>query len=294
MTDKKKTDSTVIAKTDDGSVQITLVIPWKKVEDTLNKTATELGKNYEVAGFRKGKAPLDRLLKQIPRETLVKETLQKVLPEVFGKAIHDHKITPGMYPRFEILAADDEKDWQVRATTCEMPTVNLGDYKKTVGGILKAKAIWTPGKGDEKAKEMTREEKEQEAMKTLLESVEIKLPKVLIDQEVDSRLASLLERIEKLGLTLESYLNSAGKTPESLREEYRETAEATMKMEFVLGKIAQEEKLDPAESEVKAFIQAGAADPNLAKQLESEEQKQVIRSVLRKRKALDMLVALGS
>ena len=56
----------------------------------------------------------------------------------------------------------------------------------------------------------------------------------------------------------------------------------------------EEEKLDPAESEVEAFIQASAADPSLAKQFESEEQKQVIKSVLRKRKALDMLVALGS
>lgn len=296
MASKKKLGSTVVAKTDDGSVQITLIIPWKDVQTVLNKTVTELGKDYSVAGFRKGKAPLDRLMKQIPRETLVRETLQKILPEMFGKAIHDHKITPGMYPRFEILTAEDEKDWQVRATSCEMPTVNLGDYKKTVGGVLRAKAIWTPEKGDEKKKEkeMTREEKEQEAMKTLLENVEVKIPKVLIDQEVDSRLASLLERIEKLGLTLESYLSSVGKTPESLRDEYQETAEATMKMEFVLGKIAQEEKLDPAESEVEAFIQASAADPNLAKQFESEDQKQIIKSVLRKRKALDMLVALGS
>jgi len=296
MASKKKLDSTVVAKTDDGSVQITLIIPWKKAEDTLSETASELGKDYSVAGFRKGKAPLDRLLKQIPRETLVQETLQKILPEMFGKAISDNKITPGMYPRFEILVAEDDKDWQVRATTCEMPTVSLGDYKQSLKLHYKkaASRIWTPKDGKEEKKEMTREEKEQEAMKTVLESVEIKLPKVLIDQEVNSRLASLLERIEKLGLTLESYLSSVGKTPESLRNEYWKTAEATMRMEFVLSKIAQEEKLDPAESEVEAFIQASAADPSLAKQFESEEQKQVIKSVLRKRKALDMLVALGS
>jgi hypothetical protein len=34
----------------------------------------------------------------------------------------------------------------------------------------------------------------------------------LIDEEVNSRLSKLLERIEKLGLTLESYLSSIGKT----------------------------------------------------------------------------------
>src|SRR4030043_356465 len=119
--------------------------------------------------------------------------------------IKKYMITPAIYPKIELISAEEEKDWQIRAITCELPDVDLGNYKRELSDKKKTSVIWTPGK-DKKddTNTPTREEKEQEVIKTLLENIKVNISKVLIDEEVNSRLSKLLERIEKLGLSLES------------------------------------------------------------------------------------------
>jgi len=50
-------------------------------------------------------------------------------------------------------------------------------------------------------------------MDFLLRNIKIEIPKLLIEEEVNTRLSQLLERIEKLGLDLEKYLQTIGKQP---------------------------------------------------------------------------------
>jgi len=286
-----------VARQEDGEIQLTLVVPWVRLEKEMESQVKEMGKTITVPGFRKGKAPIDRVTAHISKDELVERVLHKILPEMFGKAIEEHKIRPVMYPKFEIVKAEEGEDWQIRAVTCELGEIKLGDYKSQVRGALRAKAIWTPdaakaaasGEGKE---ELTPEEKEQLAIEALLKSVEMKLPEILVNREVESKLAGLLERLEKLGLSLESYLSSTGKTPEQLREEYKDQAERTLKLEIILNKVAEEEKITVGEEEIMSFIKAAKADPNLGDKLDGPEQKRIIGSILRKRKVLDGLAAL--
>ncbi|MFV1917774.1 MAG: trigger factor [Patescibacteria group bacterium] len=306
---RRETESaqSVIAQSEDGSIQITFTLPWKVVEKSKGEAISELGKDIEVAGFRKGNAPEEKLLEKISQNTLIERTLSKILPGLFAEAIKKHKINPAIYPKFEVLKKTEGEDWQVRAQTAEIPEINLGDYKKIIEGETRAKGIWTPssanlpagkagateGKPDNKeGKEVSRQEKEQEVIKLLIKNISFDLPKILVEEEVNSRLSRLLERIEKLGINLDSYLASIGKTAIQLRKEYEGQARNALKLDLILAQISKKEGLKVEKSEVDAAIKAGSSDPKLAEKLDTPEQRRLIESVLLRRAALDSLVSL--
>lgn len=280
-----------LAKSEDGTVQITFTIPFETVAKAREEALKEYAKDIEVPGFRKGKAPLETIRQRVDEGSLIEHTLSHLLPKALGQVISENKIRPAIYPKFELIKAGEGEQWEVRAVTCEVPVVNLGNYKKVVSGALRAKSIWTPGKG-EKPKEPSKEEKEQEIIKTLLETVKIEVPKLLVEEEVNARLSNLLEKIERLGLTLDSYLSSLGKTPEALRSEYQVQAKNTIALDLILTTIAQEEKIDIKETQVDEAVKAAAADTKVAQRLNTPEQRRLIRGVLARRAALDSLSAL--
>ena len=291
-----KAPSASLAKSNDGTIQITFTIPFGQIKKAKEAAASEIGKNIQVPGFRKGKAPLDKVISQIPQNTLIEKTLGKILPKLLAAAINEHKIKPAVYPKFELVKAVEGEDWQIRAVTCELPEINLGDYKKIIAGALRAKAIWTPDSaktaGDKSDKKISKEEKEQEIIKTLLETIKITIPKLLINEEVNHKLSNLLARLEKLGLTLETYLPSIGKTAETLRAEYEKQAKEALSLDLILNKIAEKEKIKVSEKQIQEMIKVSAADPKLAEKLDTPEQRRLIESILRRRAALDSLSAL--
>jgi FKBP-type peptidyl-prolyl cis-trans isomerase (trigger factor) len=224
--------------------------------------------------------------KKVSPEDLIEKTLAKILPEALGQAITENKLKPAIYPKFELIKADDNANWQVRAVTCELPQVEVGDYKKLITDNLK-KVIITP-----QTKEKTQEQKEQEVIKLLIETIKIKMPKILIDEEVNSRLSQLLNRIEKLGLNLDSYLASVGKTPQTVRDEYTVQAQNTIALELILQKIAEEQQIKVDEKQIDEVIKVSGADPKTSEKLNTPEQRLFIASILRKKAALESLTAL--
>ena len=269
------------ARNDNGNVQITFTIPFDQITAARAKVVEELAKGATVPGFRKGKAPTSQVEKTTAPEKLIEKTLAKLLPQALGEAITEHKIKPAIYPKFELIKADDNADWQVRALTCEIPQFELGDYKKLITDNLKSHSA-----------EATRDKKEESVIKLLIETIKINIPKILIDEEVNSRLSRLLERIEKLGLNLDSYLASVGKTPQSLREEYIVQAKNTIALELILQKIAKQEAVKIDEKQIDEVIKVSEADTKTTERLNTPEQRLFIASILRKKAALESLTAL--
>lgn len=288
--------SSVIARPDNGNIQITFTIPFKLIEESKAEVVKEFAKDVEIPGFRKGMAPLDKVEAKIPQETLIEHSLSHLLPGALADAITENKLQIAIYPKYELISAKENEPWQIMGTTCELPKVELGDYKKIVTGAVRASNLWTPDKGkvDDK-KEQTPEQKEQIAIKTLLESVKLNIPQILIEEEADSRLASLLSRLEKLGLALESYLASVNKKAEDLRADYANQAKDAISLDLILNKIAEVEKLDVDAKEIDAALNMSPVNVN-AKDVdprELEDRKRLMESILRRRKALDFLVTLG-
>ena len=184
-----------------------------------------------------------------------------------------------MNPKIHAQKLDDDKDWEFTATTCETPTVELNGYKDAVKKVTAKGKIVVPGKKEEGPKF-------EDIMKAMAESVKVSLPKILIEQEADRMLSQLLADVQKLGLSLDQYLSSTGRTPENMREEYEKKAESDLKIEFALQKISEEEKITVEEKEIDEAI-GKAKDDAERKNLESN--RYLLANILRQQKTLDFL-----
>lgn len=303
---KESKITSVLARQDDGAIQLTLTIPEEIILKIRELVIKRLIDELTIPGFRKGKAPNDLALKQIDMQRVYENTLQHLLPEAYAQAVTEHNLQPVLAPRFELLNVDEGQDWQVRAHTCEAPNVVLGDYKSKIKDLKKSD-IWIPGNpsagfhsdesseraGQEK-KERTQEDKEQQVIKTILDTSDAKIPTLLIDEEVNHRLSQLVEQVQKLGLSVEQYLNSTGKNVEQLKSEYAEQAKESIKLVLALNKVAQEEKVDISDQEIDAIMSAGSnalSKENLNNDQQAE-QKRLVRSVLLRRKAIESLTSL--
>jgi FKBP-type peptidyl-prolyl cis-trans isomerase (trigger factor) len=282
----------VVAKSEDGTLQITYTIPYDEVTTSENLVLAELAKDTTVPGFRKGKAPISKVKERISHETLLEKSLGRILPKYLAETLTKEKFRIAIYPKFELISAKEGEPWQIRATTCEVPKLELGDYKKEVAGKARASAIVTsPNAKASEVKELTHEEKEQLAISALISTSKVAIPKILLEEEVNARLAKLLERLERLGLSLDQYLGSISKTAENLRTEYEDQSRQALLLDLALLTLADKEGIKVEDAEINDTIKASAGDPDLAKRLETPEEKSLIRTVLLKKKALEKIVS---
>jgi FKBP-type peptidyl-prolyl cis-trans isomerase (trigger factor) len=268
-----------IQKQEDQTITLTITIPWADVKKTKNAIVADYTKSAQVPGFRKGKAPKKLVEDKIDEEKVREEALKKLLPQFYLQAINEHKINPVIAPRVHVEKLEEEKDWQFIAVTCELPEIKLGSYKDDVKKITAKSKIIIPGK---EATEVSFDD----IVKEVLASVEIKIPKIIIEQEVERLLSQTLDEVKKLGLTLDQYLGSTGRKAEDLRREYELKAENDIKLEFVLQKIAQEENITVEDKEVDEAIKQAKSD---TERQNLENNKHLLGSILKQQKTLDFL-----
>lgn len=266
----------------DGTITLTITLPQADISKARTVVIDEIVKNADVPGFRKGKAPEDMVKGRINEDQVRENILKKLLPNAYSQAVQEHNVRPIINPHLHIDKVEEGQDWTITAVTCEMPKVNLGTYKQNIGKLTAKSKIVIPGKEQNKPSS-------EEVMKVLLESVDVQIPKVLIDQETDRLLAQLLDDIKKLGLGLEQYLATTKRSPDDLRNEYAKRAADDIKTEFVLQAVAEDEKITVDPKEVDEAIQR-AKDP--AERQNMEANRYLLAGILRQQKTLDFLMNL--
>lgn len=269
----------------DGTITLTLTIPWTEIQSTYQVVLTETAGAAEIAGFRKGKAPKQIVEDSVDKTKVYEETIKRLIPKAYTDAITAAKISPIMMPQVELKEAQEGKDWVVTAKTCQRPTVELLDYKKAVSE-LKARTsskIVVPGKEEEAKKGPSVDE----VLDAILSSVKATIPGILLEHEVTHQLSQLVDQTKRLGLTVEQYLASTGKTVDSLREEFKKQAERNLTIEFALETIADAEKVAVAPEEVESLIKT-AKTPEEKTALEG--QKYYLASLIRRQKTVDLLM----
>lgn len=283
MTDKI---SSATARESNGNIQITFTIPFSLIQKAQEETLEEMAKDVEVPGFRKGSAPISKVREKVSQNSLIEHSLGHILPKALGEVIDKEKLKLAIYPKFELIKAEENDAWQIRGITCELPDVELGDFKKFIPGEIRAASL---------KKELTKEEKEGVVIKALIDNIKINTPQILIEEEADSRLSNLLARIEKLGLTLEGYLSSVGKSAQDLRADYSVQAKEAIALDLTLSKVAEVEgvKVEPKEIDNAMAVSDASQSQEASAKRDVESKKRLIESTLRRRKALDFLVSLS-
>ncbi len=275
---------TSIDRQKDGTIKITITLPQETIAKTGTAVIDDLAKQTNVAGFRKGKAPADLAASKLNPEQIKEEILKKLLPQAYMEAVEEHKLKPIMNPKMHIEKVEEGKAWVFNALTCEMPQVDPGPYKKNVQKVTAKSKIIIPGRENEDKKPTL-----EEVMKAVLEEAKVEVPQILIEQEADRLLSQLLSDIKRLGLSLDQYLGTTNRKPEDLRAEYSKRAEEDIKLEFVLQKIAETEKVTVEEKEIEEAIQK-AKDPKERQNM--EDNKYLLAGILRQQKTLDLLMNL--
>jgi len=278
-------------KLPDGTIEITINIPWKRVLTAYQKKLEQLAKVIDVKGFRKGKAPVKMAEKQLNKTTVYQEILKEIIPDLYLEAVKEHKLKPIVNPQISVVSLEENKDWQIKATTCEIPEIKLGKYKEEIKKVLASDKIWVPGEDKEKQTQETETKKLDKIFKTLIESIKFKVPEILIQEEANKMLSKLIDQTNQLGLTLEQYLASSGKTSDQIKKEYQNQAAQTIKLELILSKIADEEKIKVTDDQVEQMIKS-IPEKETQESFKNEAQKAYIRQILRKRQVIDNLSKL--
>lgn len=276
-----------------GTIELTITMPASAVKKAWDEVLDNAVKNAEVAGFRKGKAPKNLVEEKIDKTKIKEEVLKKLLPQYYMEAVKEQNINPIISPKIHVEKLEDpktlseSKGWQFVALTCEAPKISLNNYKDKVKSLTAKSKIIIPGKDRTLNSAQARQEvKFEEIVKALVDSVKVEVPEILLTQEVDKLLSQTLDEIKRLGLTLDQYLSSSNKTPETLRAECTARAKNDITLGFALQKIAQEEKITVEEKEIEETIQK-AKDPNEKKNLENN--RYLLANILRQQKSLDFL-----
>ena len=75
----------------------------------------------------------------------------------------------------------------------------------------------------------------------------------LVESELNRKLTQLLDDVQKIGLTVDSYLQSKGLTMERLKEQYTREITDMYKLEFILLDIADKESWGERRRHEQAF-----------------------------------------
>ena len=146
----------------------------------------------------------------------------------------------------------------------------LDDFKKDIKDKLE-KQIETVNKNNY----------ERKLLEKVTDICEVKVPKVLIEREMDYMMKSLEDDLKSKDLSLQDYYKSIKTDEEKVKKEYGIVAEKRLKQELVLDKISQVENLQVTEKEVKDKIKT------LAKEMKQDPLK--VEATFKKNNNLDGL-----
>jgi len=276
-----------------NTVELIIDIPKQEIKSAYQKAFLSLQKELTLPGFRKGSVPKELAEKNIKKEKVYEKLIADLIPKIYEEIIKKENLTPLSLPKIELLKAKEEEDWQIKITLAQKPTVDLKNLKQIVQKVKaeqKKEDIWVPGK--------TQKEKENQEVKNqkllnlilnaLLKEIPCEISDLLIEEELNHRLASLLDDIKKIGLTVDAYLKSKNLTIEQLKEQYRKEIEETYKLEFILLAVADKENITVEKQDFeKIFVNLSPEERKKA-----EENSYFYASILRKQKTIDFLINL--
>jgi trigger factor len=139
--------------------------------------------------------------------------------------------------------------------------------------------------------EETEDTKIQKIFRALLEKITVRVPEILIRQEVNHSLSRMVQQLDRLKISLDDYLKSVKKTAEELHQEFAVQALTSLQVEFILNEIAKTEKFEVSEKEIDDII-ASIPDENVRKASELPGQRSMVASTLLRRRTVEHLLGL--
>lgn len=188
-----------------------------------------------------------------------------------------------VYPQVEV-----PKDWKKLSDTVkleESAPATQDEVQKTLDDLQKSRAKTEEGKepvlpelNDEFAKSLgafdsmvalreqiqkgiteekvrqARDKRRGKLIEALLDKSDLAVPAIFVESELQKILAQMSEDVSRMGMQMDDYLKRVSKTEEDLKNEFRDQARKRAKLQLLLNKIAEEEKIEADQTAVAAEI----------------------------------------
>ena len=257
-----------------GEVPYSAVLPYRQI------ALKHIAEHLELPGFRPGKVPVDMARKKVGELAVLEEAVELFVKDFYIELIEAHKIEAVGRPDIRVtkLAVGNPVVLTVRATV--YPEVALPKNWKQLhekialepysGELPKMKVPPSPEE-EQKAREyLAKDKRRGRLIEALLEKSTLSVPRIFIESELEKIMAQMREDVKRFGMEFEEYLKKTNKTEGAVRDDFREQAAKRAKLQLVLNKIAQEEKLEADETAVATEIKHAMehfpdANPELVK-----------------------------
>ncbi len=275
-----------------SQIELRIEIPIEEFNDFIEKAVLNLGKDLEIEGFRKGKAPKEMIEKSISQERILTTAADYAIQKNYSKAISEKNIDAIAAPEIEILKMAKNNPFEFKAKVWVMPEIELPDYQKIVSGIKRKKIEVTKEEIEKMRQEKEKWEKEklrQEILEKIAEKSKLEIPEILIEQEKKRMLQNVKTGVlQTLQISFEEYLKKINKTEKQLLDSFGPEVEKRIKSSLILKQIGEKEKILVSDQEIEEELKKSPGfGPQ--KEIDSEKLKSYTKEILKHEKTFNLL-----
>lgn len=126
-------------KLENSRVELEIAVDAAAFSDAVSKAFKKNAKNFNVPGFRKGKAPRHLIEQMYGKDVFHYDAVNEIFPEVYDEAVKAAGLEPVDRPEAELVSTSLEDGAVLKVVVTVKPEVELGDYK----GLKATKTVHT-------------------------------------------------------------------------------------------------------------------------------------------------------
>lgn len=139
------------------------------------------------------------------------------------------------------------------------------------------------------------QQNENNVIKAVVENASADIPEAMILTVADNMLSEYAERLKNQGIPFDQYMKITGQTPDSLRDQMKDSAKQNIMTNLVLEAVANAENIEVSdekvEEEIKKLADGYKMEAETVKELMGQEGLKNMKADLRCQEAIDFLVA---
>jgi trigger factor len=130
--------TTEVERIDDVSVRLTVEAAPDRVRAAFDRAARVIAKDFNVPGFRKGKAPRRVIEQRVGKAAIAQTAMDEALQEFFVEALRTTELDTVARPQVDVTRFDEEEGCAFTVTVEVRPELTLADHR----GITVSHPAW--------------------------------------------------------------------------------------------------------------------------------------------------------
>jgi len=118
-----------LEKLENNVATLEISVSAEKLEEGIMKSYLKNVKKFNIAGFRKGKAPRKIIERHYGEAVFYEDAINIICPDAYDEAVKEHNLEPVDRPDIDIIDIESGKGLIFKAVVTVKPEVALGQYK---------------------------------------------------------------------------------------------------------------------------------------------------------------------